>query len=352
MIVSFYDKDFNGLLNNASLRVDNDSYKLIKRPVELNELTCTCEAFTEDINPTFLVISDARGRYVYGSLAGVPVLNSKNKTEINGTDIKSMLSSEVTLHTISSDYFGIVNEAIDYIFDQWDREVNQGSFKYKLIYTKDVGYVYIKDLVPFYPFGKYNVLEELQSLLRYYKLYLDTKLDLVNGEIQFIIGRTMLEPVDVKLWEYGVKNYGKWIADVNECQGYFVETKDGAENWLIVDNDGVPTIKWILTASGNVTTDPNKRDIYPIKRKIVSSSESMTDANMLALETLLESQYNEDIELQATDIKPTFETRFDVYVTRGSAEPYKKLPCGELQYDTSGLVKFKIGYRYTGVNFI
>jgi hypothetical protein len=28
------------------------------------------------------------------------------------------------------------------------------------------------------------------------------------------------------------------------------------------------------------------------------------------------------------------------------------LPCGELIYDTSGLVQVQIGYRYTGVDFI
>lgn len=345
MIISFYDNNFKGLQNNASLRVDNDGYKLIKRPVELNELTCKCEAFSEDIQPTFLVISDARGRYVYGSLAGIPLLNSENKTEINGTDLRSMLSSDVILD--ESD-FATVNEAINYIFTQWFNQVNQNSFNCELVDNSET--ISVGDLVPLYTKGQYNALEEMQSLMRYYKLYLDTKIDLINKKIQFIVGQTMLKPVNVKLWEHGVKNYGKFIADVNECQGYVVKTENDVTTWYTA-YEGVESIRWILASDNNITYDTTKRDIYPIKRRIVTSSENMNDANALALETLLDSTYNEDIELPADIIKPDFETRFDVYVERGKGL-YKQLPCGELQYDSSGLVRFKIGYRYTGVNFI
>ena len=52
MIISFYNKDFVGLQNNASLLIDKNSYRLIKRPIELNDFSCICEAFTEDIQPT------------------------------------------------------------------------------------------------------------------------------------------------------------------------------------------------------------------------------------------------------------------------------------------------------------
>ena len=61
MIVSFLDQNFKGLQNNASLIVGNENYLLVKKPVELDELSCTCEAFTEDIQPTFLVIKDNIG---------------------------------------------------------------------------------------------------------------------------------------------------------------------------------------------------------------------------------------------------------------------------------------------------
>ena len=94
MIVSFYDESFNGLQNNASLVVDAASYSLIRRAVDLDELKCTCEAFTESIQPTFVVVKDDRGRYEYGALAGVPQLTSDNQTKITASDLKTMLKAD------------------------------------------------------------------------------------------------------------------------------------------------------------------------------------------------------------------------------------------------------------------
>ena len=184
--ISFYDKDIKPYTNNASLKIDKNSYKLLKRPIELNELTCICGAFSEDINPTFLVVEDNDGNYIYGSLAGIPELNKENKTEITGTDIKSMLSSDVILDQTS---FASVNAALQYIFGQWNTQVNQGSFNCELVYTNDVGTIVVDNngLIPIYVKGKYDALEEMQSLMRFYKLYLDTKLDIVNKKIQFIL---------------------------------------------------------------------------------------------------------------------------------------------------------------------
>lgn len=339
MIVSFYDKNFKGLQNNASLTVDKKSFKLIKRPVELNDLSCVCEPFSENIQPTFLVISDDLGRYIYGSLAGIPLLNNQNKTEINGADIKSMLSSDVILEAGT---FTTANEVITYVFNQWNNQVNQNSFSAVLIFNENVGTITLTDLVPSYKKEVYNAWNEIQNYLKIYDLYLDTEVDLVNKNVKFIIGKTMYRPLNIKLWEYGIKNYGKWVADVNECQGYFhnEETDQWTEGY-----------KWILTSSNQITTTESNRDIYPIKRKVTVSTKSLKDADTEALKQLLDSLFNENIELSTENINPTFETRFEVYVNKGE-EKYKDLPCGELHYDSSGLKKVQIGYRYSGVEFI
>ena len=65
MILTFYDKEFKGLQNNASLVVDTatNSFALIKRGVEMDSLNCHAEAFTENIQPVFLVLKDDLGRY-------------------------------------------------------------------------------------------------------------------------------------------------------------------------------------------------------------------------------------------------------------------------------------------------
>lgn len=337
MIVSFYDKNFKGLQNNASLIVDKDSYSLIKRPVEMNSLRCICEPFTENIQPTFLIIKDNIGNKIYSSLAGIPLLNSENKTEINGTDLKSMLSSDVILEPTT---YIKVKDYIQYVFDEWKSQVNQNSFNVELVFNDNVTDV-IGDLLPSTDKAVYNAFDEIQAYLKFYNLYIDGDIDLVNKKVIFTIGKTMVNTMNVKLWEHGIKDYGKFIADTNECQGYY---NDGT-SWTA-------GYKWIMTSSGAITTTESNRDIFPIKRKVFVSEEDLTDANTQALTELLNNLYQEDITLNAIEQMPDYETRFAVYVNKGDSKPYKYLPCGELHYNGSGLVSFQIGYRFTGAEFI
>lgn len=343
MIASFYDKNFKGLQNNASLVISKDSYSLIKRPVEMNTLSCVCEPFTEDIQPTFLVIQDNKGGYVYGCLAGIPLLNENNQTEINGTDLKSMLSSDVILDTTANSYT-TVNDYIAYLFNQWKEQVNQNSFNVELAFNENVETITLTDLKPaLEEKDVYNAYDELAQYLKFYDLYIEGSIDLINKKVIFTIGRTMFRTLNIRLWEYGIRNYGKWVADINEAQGYY-------------NNNGVWTAgyKWILTSDNNITTNESLRDIYPIKRSVVVSTESLEKANEESLTELLNSLYNENIDLNADDIlqaNANFETKFAIYLKQGGGK-YKDLPCGELQYDATGLIKVQIGYRYSGVDFI
>lgn len=360
MIISFYDKNFTAISDNSSLVVDINSFNLKKRPIELNEFSCLCEPFNEDIQPTFLVVKDNYGRYVYGSLAGVPLINQENKTEINASDLRSMLSSDVILEPQGS--ITTVNGYIQYIFNTWNTDVNQGSFTCELEFNDNVGTISLGDLGQVTEKGIYNALEELQNILNYYKLYMDTFIDLQNKKIKFIIGKLMDRNYKIKLWEYGLKNYGKWLSDINECQGY-------DKNW----NAGY---KWILTSNNRIFTtsynpDNLNRDIYPIKRKIVQA-ETVTDANKEALTQLIEAMYNEDIQITAENIEPYinnlldayvggnrytnktrlyFETNFEVYTRKGGGK-YKDLPCGEITYNGLDVSGLQIGCRYTTVDFI
>lgn len=343
MIASFYDKNFKGLQNNASLVISKDSYSLIKRPVEMNTLSCVCEPFTEDIQPTFLVIQDNKGGYVYGCLAGIPLLNENNQTEINGTDLKSMLSSDVILDTTANSYT-TVNDYISYLFNQWKEQVNQNSFNVELVFNENVETITLTDLKPaLEEKDVYNAYDELAQYLKFYDLYIEGSIDLINKKVIFTIGRTMFRTLNIRLWEYGIRNYGKWVADTNEAQGYYNNNGTWQEGY-----------KWILTSSNDITTNESLRDIYPIKRSVVVSTESLEQANEESLTELLNSLYNENIDLNADDIlqaNANFETKFAIYLKQGGVK-YKDLPCGELQYDSTGLIKVQIGYRYSGVDFI
>lgn len=332
MIVSFYDENFKGLQNNASLVVGKDSFKLVKRPVDIDSLNCVCEAYTEDIQPTFVIIKDDNGssNYIYSGFAGVPVKNSDNQTEITGTDLKSYFSSDVWL-TVGE--FSTVNEYLNYLFNQFNQQVNK-RFTIELVFKEYIEDIAITDLKPISEAGSYNIWEQIQPILKFYDLYIEGRVDIVNKKIIYTIGRTMLRNMNVKLWEYGVENVGKWLAPVNEAQGY---------------SNGVGSQKkWILLKNGKITITENLRDIYPVKKVIVINDDSMEDADKEAIEQLLGGVYQEDIVLP---IEADFETKFSVYVKQG-AGLYKELPCGELVYDSTGLIKVQLGYRYIGAEFI
>ncbi len=343
MYITFYDKAFAGLQSNAALVIDSKSYKLVKRSVDTDSLTCMCEGFTEDIQPTFLVVKDSRGRYVYGALAGIPELTKDNKTKVTATDIKMLFNSDVIL-----DFDGTlttVEDVLDYVFAEWNTQVNQASFTVALAYTTEFT-VALGDLEPVVTKARYNAWEIIKNYLRYYNLYITSSLDLANKKVIFTVGKAMQADYNIKLWELGVKDYGKWMAALNETQGY-----------VNVDGTWSAGTRWVLRSNNSITTNTALRDIYPIKRSIVvkeataeDAAEKLTEANMEALEKLTESMFNESIELPMRE-GVSFETKFNVYARRGGGL-YKSLPMGEMHYDANGLVRIQIGYRFQGLEFI
>ena len=355
MIVTFYDETFNGLQNNASLVIDNASYSLTRRAVDLDELKCTCEAFTENIQPTFVVIKNDRGNYVYGALAGVPQLTEDNQTKITASDLKTMLKADVLLDL--SQEFSDVNAFLEHVFSKWNEQVTQGSFTCELVFNDNVGTIAFEFLAPAAEtWAVYDAWEDIFApYLKYYGLFMVAELDLVAKKVVFRIGISMYRDVTVKLWEWGIYDYGKWVADVNETQGYVLNTT------MKMLTAGT---RWILTSQNKITNDSSNRDIYPIKRRITfketddtSEVEALkTEADTEALKELVESMYQENIEIEGLldrgqDPIVSLESRFNVVVRRGEAI-YKSLPCGELQYDAAGLKKVKIGFRTSGISFI
>lgn len=346
MIISFYDRHFNALQNNASLVIDNKSYSLIRRGVDLDQLKCTCEPFTENIQPTFMVVKNDLGNYVYGCLAGIPERTTERKTIINGTDLKSMLKSDV-LMVLGAGL--TVNAIFDTTFAHWNAQVNQGGFSAEMQYNSNVGTISTGHLTHAGQEGVFNVWEDIFApYLKYYGLFMTARIDLVAKKVIFTIGKSMYRELNVKLWEHGLYDYGKWVANLNETQG-IVFRKD-VETY-------VNGYKWILRADNTITTSTGARNIYPVKRKIVlkeaanagEETEKLNEANTEALKSLCGAMFGENIELP--NIQADFETKFNIYPRKGEGL-YKSLPCGELHYDANGLKKVQIGYRFTGIQFI
>ena len=350
MILSFLDKDFKGLQSNASLVIDVSSYSLIRRGVDLDELSCTCEPFTENIQPTFIVVKNDIGNYIYSCLAGIPELTAENKTKITGSDLKTMFKSDVVLNFANLSQ-STVNTLFYYVFNQWARQVNQNYFICQLSFDDDVGTIPLSDLTVGDEQGVYDVWEDIFApFLKFYNLFMTSEMDIVNKMIVFRVGKSMTKNMNIKLWEFGIYDYGKWVADVNETQGAVL---DKTANRITMTD-----YKWILTSQNAITTNADNRDIFPVKRRVILKETDNTgdvvsllaEASKEALQTLCESLFNENIELSG--INADFNTKFSIYVRRGDKTPYKELPCGELHYDASGLVKVQAGYRFTGLQFI
>ena len=355
MIVSFYDKNFKGLKNNASLVVDNASYSLVKRGVDFDSLSCKCEPFDEDIQPTFVVVKNDRGNYIYAALAGIPQLNKDNQTEIVGSDLKTMLKNDIFMRF--ADSYASVNELFEDVFSVWETQVNKGSFVVELRFKKNVGTIEFDYMKPKASgWAVYDAWEDIFApYLKYYGLFMVSDLDLINKKVVFTIGRAMYQDKNIKLWEHGIRNYGKWVASVNETQCVVYNKTAGTTS---------VGFRWILTSGNAITVDDTLRDIYPVKRKVIwkemESAETteettenknalLAEGNQEALEELTKSMFNENIELSG--VEADFETRFNIYVRKGQ-EKYKSLPCGELHYNASGLAKVQIGYRFTGLQFL
>lgn len=378
MIICFYDKDFKGEKDNAALVVDNSSFSLVRRAVDCDDFKCRCEAFTENIQPAFVVLKNDLGNYIYGALAGVPQLTKENQTEITAADVKTLLKSDVILDLTKS--FTNVNSFLSYVFGEWNTQVNQGTISSELRISDSVGDIAFDNLKP----SAESVAAYDAPYLKYYGLYMTTQIDLVGKKIIFNVGKSMCRDLNVKLWELGIYDYGKWVTDVNETQGYVLNT---ATNALTAG------FKWILRSDNSITTNVEYRNIYPIKRRVVVKETEddaevaalLDEANSEALKELTESMFQENIEIDAVNeltenmfqenieidagdelmgsvyqgnigikVRDTdFETKFNIYVKRsGETSLYKSLPCGELHYDGSGLKKVQIGYRLTGIQFI
>lgn len=342
MILTFYDKDLNKIANNTALIIDRKNFKLIKRPIELNDFSCVCESFTEDVNPTFLAVYDDIGRnLIYSALAGVPEITLDNKTQITASDLKILFNSDVILNYGEYTENNTIKDLFDYLFNQWKEQVNQGSFAVNLEYLDNIENIKLTSLLPTNEIAVYNVLDEISTYLSAYNLYIDSDINFKTKIITFKIGEMLSQTKveQIRTWEYGLKNYGKFVADINEIQGYY--------------NDGTTLIsgsKWILTSNNEITTDLSKRDIYPIKRRVKINTESLLNAEKDALIELLNSRYNENLEISSYGLQPTFSNSFDIFIKKNNIKQfYKRLPLGELRYNYDGLYEIQIGLRYLGL---
>jgi len=339
MIVSFYDKDFVALQNNASLSVGK--WELRRKAVDYDDFSLTSEPFIQDVNPCFVIMKDDYGRYKYGALAGIPQLNKDNQTELVASDLKTIFNNEILFQF---EIYSYLDEMLSAVLTAFNSQVMQGSFTLEIDLT-DLSTIEMSDLIPTTNLEVYNVFDDiLVPYMKYYNCYMTSQIDETNKKLVFTIKRTNLYTLPLKLWELDIKDYGKWISSLNESQ-------------CVVSLDGVLTYgtKFLLLSDSSITNNTSLRDLYPIKKSVVfkETSDSSEVATLLnegtveVLEKLIEARYNESIEFSTNRIQSyenaDFGTEFDVYVKRGTL--YKTLPLGEIYENQDEDKKLKVGYK-------
>ncbi len=344
MIISFYDKNFKALQNNATLNVGD--FDLRKRAVDFDEFRFKSEPFVEDINPTFVIMSDDFGRYKYGAFAGIPQLNKDNQTECEASDLKTLFNNDVLLEFGNYSY---LDEMLSYAFTQFNQQVLQGSFSIEVDMT-DLSIVALDLLKPDTKLEVYNFWDLLVKYMKYYDLYMTSSIDLVNKKLVYNLKRTNLKTLSLRLWEVGLQNYGKWISSVNEAQ--CVVNVNGTLNY---------GTKFLLLSDNAITDNVNLRDLYPIKRNVILKEteddtkkvELIVEGNIEAIEKLVEARYNESIEIDTHNMQSyenaDFGTQFNVYVKKNVL--YKTLPLGEIYENQNNERKIKIGYKADDIVF-
>lgn len=347
MITTFYSKDFVPLQNNASLNVGK--FQLTRRAVDFDDFSLTSEAFVENVNPCFVVMKNDIGNYIYGAFAGIPTLNKESQTELQASDLKTLFNNEILMEFETYTHLDTMLSAM---FEKFNLQVLQGSFSIEVDMT-DISSIALGELKPETKLKVYNVWSDILSpYLKYYNCYMMSKIDIPNKKIKYSIKRTNLFTIPLKLFELGIKDYGKWIASLNEAQA-------------IISVNGTLTYgtKFILLSDSSITSDTSLRDIYPIKRSIIfketNSSdelvELLNDGNIEALTTIAENRFNESIEFSSNNIKhfenADFDTSFDVYVEKGQL--YKTLPLGEIKISSENVKTLVVGYKNNDIiNYI
>ena len=350
MIITFYDKDFVALSDNSSLNVSDWSLK--RSAVDYDDFTCTSEAFTEEIQPTFAVLKDDNGRYKYACFAGIPTLNPKNQTALQGSDFKTYFNNEIYAKLT---HYVTVQDLFNGVLTIFMTQVNQSSFNIKF----DMSDILSIALTPLYfndtEYNKYNVWDILVKYMKYYNIYCYSELDLINKKIIYYFKKTTTNILGIHLWEYGIKTVGKFLTSTNQTQG-------------IINYNGVLTYctTWILRSDNTITTEPTKADIFPIKKKYYiksvtdESDDYESEIDQEALSGIVEARFNESFEISIDDSQylnsVDFNYSFNCYIKKnGTITFYKQLPLGSITEGSSnGIEQQKIltlGYKVDDIVF-
>lgn len=321
-----------------------ESWSRTQRAVDLDSLKIVGAQIPFSADPFLVVINDRQGKIMFSGLASTPVINDKTKkTSITLKDYCTLWNSDIMLN--QSEFKGTkISEYFNFVLSKWISQTDIGfsTVKWTVDEISDVDISHTQDNVST---QNINVYEHLSGLINYYNLYTDCVLNLDAKTLTYRFHKGSLNPVSVRLRDFGVNVIEKSFGDYNRV--------------TIYDHKYQKNQQWALTLDNNVVKLPSDKElVYPAKNKNFIADEpdeDLTEAAAInaavydAVMGLSDNRYQENIDLDAQQYKSLldltsidFSYRVAVYTDEGY---YKDLPVGEIVTDSKGKHIIRLGHR-------
>lgn len=322
-----------------------ESWNRTQRATDFDELKIVGAEIPQNANPFLVVANDKQGKQMFSGLASTPTIDDKTKkTTLSLKDYLTLLNSEIII-----DWDGFtgttVASLIDFVFNTWKSQIDVGLENIICDTSAIIDIALDTELYNFT--GKENVLayDLISDAINYYDLYNETKLDLRNKTLTFYFKKASINPLSIRLSDFGVNTIEKSFGDYNRATVY--------------SSSFVKNQEWALTENNKIVKLPtNENVIYPAKNRNFIAEEPKEDLTEIqaindsvydAVMGLAENRYQENIDLNAQQYKSVinltnidFSYKINVYTNEGE---YKVLPVGEIETDSNGTHIVRLGHR-------
>ena len=322
-----------------------ESWNRTQRATDFDELKIIGAEIPQNANPFLVVVNDKQGKQLFSGLASTPSIDDKTKkTSLSLKDYLTLLNSEIII-----DWDAFTGETvasyIDFIFNAWLEQINVGLQSIVCDTTNITDKELDKDIFSFS--GKENVLayDLIADAINYYDLYNETKLDLSKKTLTFYFKKASLNPLSIRLSDFGISTIEKAFGDYNRATVYS-PTFEKNQEWALTENNKIVKLP---TTENIIYPAKNRNFIAQEPKNDLTQAQAINDAVYNAVMGLAENRYQENIDLNAHQYKSiidltqiNFSYIINVYTKEGA---YKTLPVGEIETDSTGKHVVRLGYR-------
>ena len=341
MYFVLYDRNFKSIGETYIL----ESWNRIQRATDFDNINIVGEETPYSAEPFFIIINNKQGKQLFSGLASTPTINEKTKkTSLSLKDYMTLLNSEIV---INWNLFSgtTVSSYIEFVFSNWLGQIDVGL---KNIVC-DVSSILEEPLdTEIYSFsGLQNVLAYtlVSDAILYYDLYCEPILDLRKKSLTFVFKKAYINPLSIRLSDFGINTVEKSFGDYNRATVYN-HNFEKAQEWALTQNNNIVKLP---SMDNLVYPTKNKNFIAEQPNNNLTEEQALFNATYDAVIGLSENRYQENIDLNVQQYKSIidltkvdFSYKINIYTKEGE---YKTLPVGEIETDSKGKHIVRLGHR-------